>query len=150
MPVAAHNPAGPLKRRVRTPRLVIIELVLEDIRPATTSGTMLYQSAMDFYRGIESRIHHVLVSFNIHPDNMSKHGLVMQELTKRLQEWSVYFHNLFRFGSNLPCSNFDHMIFIVHTHSDDDRGDLWFYKGSEGTAAEVTQARILLSPVILY
>ena len=63
MTISAHNPASALRHRVRTPSLVIIELVLDQLPHIGTAGQLLYLSLAQNYLVTPSRLHHELIFF---------------------------------------------------------------------------------------
>lgn len=140
MAIAAHNPAQPRRQRIRSPHLVIIEFVLNELPHMGTTGQLLHLSLAPNYQVDPEKFHHELIIFDVdggtygldeHADRMSK---IVGELQKR---YAYRILLLFPFGSNM-YRNFDYAILIIHTHSDDTCGNLWFTSNhveSHGPAA---------------
>ena len=63
MAISAHNSATGLKHRVKTPSLVIIELVLDQLPHIGTAGQLLYLSIAQNYLNMPSKLHHELIFF---------------------------------------------------------------------------------------
>jgi hypothetical protein len=57
MATSATNPGGPRRQRVRSPRLVIIEFVLDDLPHIGTTGQLLYLSLAQNYVVAPDRLH---------------------------------------------------------------------------------------------
>lgn len=128
MVITAHRQANPLKQRVKTPSLVIIEFVLAQLPSIGTAGQLLYLSLAQSYIATPGRLHHELICFDLprpcdlhrHPNRMTK---IVSELQKRCVLSTKFFRPLTYW---IHCRDFDHAIVIVHTHSDDTTGDLWY------------------------
>ena len=86
MATSAINPANPRKQRVRSPRLVIIEFVLDDLSHMGTTGQLLYLSLAQNYVVAPGRLHHELIFFEIDPNDLDKHTKRMSEIVVGLQK----------------------------------------------------------------
>ena len=63
MAISAHNSATGLKHCVKTPSLVIIELVLDQSPHIGTAGQLLYLSVAQNYLNMPLKLHHELIFF---------------------------------------------------------------------------------------
>ncbi|KAF9779910.1 hypothetical protein BJ322DRAFT_1024319 [Thelephora terrestris] len=117
MEVATHNLTSTYKNRLRTPRLVIIEFILESLVDTGTAGSMLFMSLVSNYtREHKGNIHHEKILFDLNNDEAQKqHEASMVKRVQRLRKMNT----------------FDHVVVIVHTHSDDERGDLFITSKSD-------------------
>lgn len=67
--MSAHNVAAAAKSRLRTPRLVIIEFILEELSPTGNTGKMLYLSLASNYSVKRLQdIHHEQICFDFKTD----------------------------------------------------------------------------------
>jgi hypothetical protein len=89
MATSATNPEGPRRQRVRSPRLVIIEFVLDDLPHIGTTGQLLYLSLAQNYVVAPDRLHHELIFFEIDPNNLGKHTERMSKIVEGLQKRCV-------------------------------------------------------------
>lgn len=127
MAISAHNPANPWKQHIRTPRLVIIEFVLDQLPHIGTAGQLLYLSLVQNYAVEPSRLHHELIFFEIGDSHgLDVHAAHMSKIVEELKKMWVIYYIYFSSNSSTYYRNYDHVVVIVHTHSDDDTGDLWF------------------------
>lgn len=86
MAINAHNPAGPLKQRVKTPRLVIIEFVLDELPHVGTAGQLLHLSLVQNYMVEPSKLHHELIFFEVAPTCLDEHAARMAKIVKELEK----------------------------------------------------------------
>lgn len=86
MATSAHNPANPRKQRVRSPRLVIIEFVLNDLSHMGTTGQILQLTLAQNYVATQDRLHHELIFFEINPNNLDDHTSRMSKIMEELQK----------------------------------------------------------------
>lgn len=63
MAIAAHNPANARKQRIKTPSLIIIEFVLDQLLHIGTAGQLLYLSPAQNYTPTPAKLHHELIFF---------------------------------------------------------------------------------------
>ena len=63
MAIAAHNPANARKQRIKTPSLIIIEFVLDQLPHIGTAGQLLYLSLAQNYTPTPAKLHHELIFF---------------------------------------------------------------------------------------
>ena len=89
MVVTAHKPANPLKQRVRTPSLVILELVLASLPNVGTAGEILHLSLMQNYTSAPSRLHHERIIFDFQVKKLVPHGLRMANIVSKLEKRCV-------------------------------------------------------------
>lgn len=92
----AHNATTPRKQRVRTPSLVIIEFILDQLPHMGTAGQLLHLSLMQNYVAEPGRLHYEEVSFELNSsDALEKHtkqmGKVARKLGKRYSNWLLLF-----------------------------------------------------------
>lgn len=89
MAVASHNVTSTIKNRLRTPRLVIIEFVLDSLWDIGSAGQMLFLSLAPNYVGSNRKnIHHECIRFNF------KNGKAIENqpvsVLKRLRKLQKY------------------------------------------------------------
>lgn len=126
MTIDAHNPTGARKQRVRTPRLVIIEFVLDQLPHVGTTGQLLHLSLAQNYLMSPDKFHHELIFFEIGDQTaLEKHAKYMSRIVGQLQRRCALWHSFFPSDLTIQRRNFDHTVVIIHTHSDDTTGDLW-------------------------
>lgn len=90
MAISAHNPANARKQRVRTPSLVIIEFVLDELPNVGTAGQLLHLSLVQNYVVTPKKLHHELIFFNISgQDQPDSHAIRMAKITEKLQKGYV-------------------------------------------------------------
>jgi hypothetical protein len=138
MAISAHNPTSARKSRVRTPSLTIIEFVLDQLPNVGTAGQLLHLSLAQNYMVVPDKLHHELIFFNINDDQVEKHTKRMAKIVKELRKGYLFFAAISPPGSQVHYRGFDHALVIVHTHSDDTSGDLWYCSRDEeagGSAA---------------
>lgn len=153
MVLTSHNVTPTIKNRLRTPRLVIIEFVLDELSDVGSAGQMLYLSLVPNYtRDTRHNIRHESIKFDLKNDKATAtHMKSVSKKLKNLQQLYVLpsllhlcYNALTIFTSG---SSFDHAVVIVHTHSDDTTGDLFFTSNDEklGTplAAQVMDVSFL-------
>lgn len=85
MAINAHNPANARKQRIKTPKLVIIEFVLDGLPHVGTAGHMLYLSLAQNYMVEPSKLHHELIFFDT-GTGLDEHTARMLEIVKELQK----------------------------------------------------------------
>ena len=140
MAVTAHNPANPRKQRVRSPSLIIIEFILKGLPQVGTAGQLLHLSLAPNYVVEPHRLHHEQIPFELNSQGeFERHTTQMAETVKAMQGRYVASAVPSFYPNSKPnCRNFDHTVVIVHTHSDNTTGDLWYsshYGDSGGPAA---------------
>lgn len=86
MAISAHNLAGPLKQRVRAPRLVIIEFILDGLPCIGTAGQLLHLSLVQNYMEAPSNLHHELILFDVAEAQLAEHSVRMATIVKGLQK----------------------------------------------------------------
>lgn len=87
MAIAAHHPANPIKQRFRTPSLVIIEFVLEQLPHNGTAGQLLHLSLTQGYTAAPDQLHHQLIFFDIGtPEELSSNITRMANIVNELQK----------------------------------------------------------------
>jgi hypothetical protein len=85
MAINAHNPANARKQRIKTPKLIIIEFVLDGLPHVGTAGHMLYLSLAQNYMVEPSKLHHELIFFDT-GTGLDEHTARMLEIVKELQK----------------------------------------------------------------
>lgn len=86
MTVTAHNATTPRKQRVKTPSLVIIEFVLDQLPHRGTAGQLLHLSLMQNYVVERDRIHYEDIYFELNsPGALEKHTKRVEKVIKKLQ-----------------------------------------------------------------
>ena len=99
MAVSAHNPANAWKQRVRTPSLVIVEFVLDQLPHFGTAGQLLHLSLAQNYIVTPSKLHHELIFFHIGgQDQLSQHNTHTVKVVEELQKGYVDLILLFFIG----------------------------------------------------
>ena len=97
---------------------------------------MLYLSLTQNYAKREMDIHHEKIRFNLKNDDaIEKHMRLVSNRVKVLKEMYVLpplFLWINILTTCIPRNNFEHTVFILHTHSDDTRGDLFYTCGDKG------------------
>jgi hypothetical protein len=74
MAISAQNPAGARKQCIRTPSLVIIEFVLDQLPNIGTAGQLLHLSLAQNYLVVPHKLHHELIFFNLSSeDQLGQH-----------------------------------------------------------------------------
>ena len=92
MAISAHNPANSRKQRVRTPPLVIIEFVLDQLPKAGTAGALLHLSLLPNYMVEPDKLCHELIFFNIGgQDQLGRHLEHMAKTVMELKKGYVDF-----------------------------------------------------------
>lgn len=87
MGISAHNIANPRKQRIKTPHLVIIEFVLDQLPHVGTAGELLYLSLTPNYQATPAKLYHELIFFNISDGKeLGKHIKHMARVAKKLQK----------------------------------------------------------------
>jgi hypothetical protein len=91
MVIAAHNPVNPRKQRLRTPQLVIVELILEELPYRLgTAGDLLQISLGSNYQAAPHRICHEMIDFEISSGKaLTKHSARVASLVRQLQKGYV-------------------------------------------------------------
>ena len=85
MVLASHNVTPTIKNRLRTPHLVTIEFVLDNLWDIGSAGQMLFLSLAPNYIGSNRQnIHHECIQFNLKNGRAIKNQLV--SVLKRLQK----------------------------------------------------------------
>lgn len=85
MLINAHNIPANIKSRLRTPRLVIIEFVLNELSDVGSTGELLYLSLVTSYTQENRKsIHYERIGFDLKNDRaIGKH---MAYVSKRVRE----------------------------------------------------------------
>lgn len=132
MAIASHNVTATVKNRLRTPRLAIIEFILDELSETGNTGKMLHLSLVSNYPS-EKRgdLHHEVIRFNLHNDKaIGEHQAFVKKRVGELRKMQVFLLLSHLHADLLTVlisrNDFDHAVVIVHTHSDDGRGDLFF------------------------
>jgi len=87
MGISAHNPANACKQRVKTPSLVIIEFVLDQLPHIGTAGQLLYLSLTQNYMVTPSKLHHKLIFFDISStDQLDGHAARVSKIVEGLHK----------------------------------------------------------------
>lgn len=87
MAISAHAPAYGHKQRVNTPRLVILEVVLDQLPHVGTAGQLLFLSLVQNYTSAPSRLCHELVFFDVGTaDALDHHVSKMSKVADKLQK----------------------------------------------------------------
>ena len=87
MVITTHHPARTLKHRFRTPALVIIELILEQLPQVGTAGHLLHSSLLQHYMASPSLLCYKRVPFDIGGAGaMGTHSIQMAGLVKELRQ----------------------------------------------------------------
>jgi hypothetical protein len=92
MAIAAHRSVDGRKQRLKTPRLVILEFILEALPTHLgTPGTQLRMSLAPNYQVAKHQIHHEIVIFEICDDEaLAEHAEKVDQLAARLQGEYVF------------------------------------------------------------
>jgi hypothetical protein len=91
MVVQAHNIQASIKSRLRTPRLLIIEFILEELPELGSAGEMLYLSLIPNYTGKAKNLHHQRIRFDLkNGAAISKHIDSVKALAKKLQKMYAF------------------------------------------------------------
>ena len=92
MQIDTHNLAAAVKNWLRTPRLVIIEFILEDLIGIGATGDMLLLSlASNYAPGNRSNIHHEKISFDLKNDNtILQHKHSVSRTVQKLKDMCVF------------------------------------------------------------
>jgi hypothetical protein len=98
--ISAHNPAGSLKQRVRSPSLVIIEFVFGQLPKVGTAGQLLHLSIIQNYTVTPSKLHHELIPFDIAQDQLDMHTGNMTKIVKELKKRCVILMLLFSYQAH--------------------------------------------------
>jgi len=130
MALASHNITPTIRNRLRTPRLVIIEFVLDSLHDVGSAGQMLYLSLAPNYVGSNRKnIHHECIRFDLKNKKAFRTQLVsVKRKLRKLQKYLTpsLLHPCYNVLTPLASRNsFDHAVVIIHTHSDDTTGDLF-------------------------
>jgi len=139
MALTSHNVTPTIKNRLRTPRLVIIEFVLEDLFDVGSAGQMLYLSlAPNYINDNRKNIHHECIRFNLKNQKViNNHGRSVLRKLKAMQKMYLPpFLPYLCYNVLTPLisrNSFDHAVVIIHTHSDDTTGDLFFTSKDDKT-----------------
>ena len=64
MAIAAHNPTNARKQCIKTPSLIIIKFVLDQLPHIGTAGQLLYLSLTQNYTPTPAKLHHELIFFD--------------------------------------------------------------------------------------
>ena len=88
MAINAPYPAEPLKQRIRTPRLAIVELILEEMSSRFgTAGDLLRISLGPNYQAADTEISHSIIKFDLGNEMAStEHRKKMASLARQLQD----------------------------------------------------------------
>jgi len=87
MAVSANTPAYGWKQWVKTPRLAIVEFVLDQLPHVGTAGQLLHLAVMQHYLLAPSRLHHEQVFFNIKNNSaLDHHAVEMAKLAANLEQ----------------------------------------------------------------
>ena len=87
MGINVHNPANACKQRVKTPSLVIIEFVLDQLPHTGTAGQLLYLSLAQNYMVTPSKLHHELIFFDISStDQLDDYAAQVSKITEGLHK----------------------------------------------------------------
>jgi hypothetical protein len=87
MEIRSHNIQPSIQNRLRTPRLVIIEFILEGLPDVGTPGQMLYLSLAPNYIGEKTRLLHEKIRFDLKNDTaVQKHIKAVSERVKAMKK----------------------------------------------------------------
>ena len=140
MALNSHNIRPGINNRVKTPHLVIIEFMLAELREPGSSGEILSMSLSSNYVYLED-LHYKKIRFDLkNSEAIQSHMNYMSEKVEELKRMYVLSSPLCPQVKKLIAlifrNNFDHVIVVVHTHSDDSTGDLFYT--SKGGVGETT------------
>ena len=92
MTLTSHNVTPTIRNRLRTPRLVIIEFVLEELFGVGSAGQMLYLSLVPNYTSDSRKnIRHESIKFDLNNANaFAKHKKAVSRKVKNLQQLYVF------------------------------------------------------------
>jgi hypothetical protein len=130
--------------------LLIIEFILKELVDIGSPGQMLYMSLVPNYVLCNRKsIHHERISFDLKNETaIGKHVDSVSAIVRKLKKKCVFFYllDLYIHILTMPISrnNFTHTIVIVHTHSDDTTGDLFYTSNSD---QEKTALGVQIEPV---
>lgn len=133
MNLTAHNITNSISNRLRSPRLVIIEFVLDELSGIGSAGQMLYLSLFPNYVK-KGDLHHEKISFDLKNEQAtSVHIASMPKRVRALKKLCVFFvlPLVHKFITLINRNTFDHAVVIIHTHSDDTAGTLFYTSNSE-------------------
>jgi hypothetical protein len=89
MAINSHNITATFKIRLRTPRLVIIEFILEELPDVGSPGQMLYLSLLPNYTS-ENDLRHEKIRFDLKNTKVvEEHTASVSDRVKRLREMCV-------------------------------------------------------------
>lgn len=99
MDINSHNMTPTIKCRLRTPRLVIIEFILEELPDISTPGQMLYLSLAPNYLGDKKDLHHEIIRFDLKSeDAIQEHMAHVSDRVRALNKMYVFSPPPFYFG----------------------------------------------------
>ena len=86
MAVAAHRPVNGRKQRVKTPRLIILEFILQELPTHLgTPGTQLRMSLAPNYQAAKHQIRHKIIIFEIcDKEALAEHAEKVDQLAGQL------------------------------------------------------------------
>lgn len=86
MQVVAHNVKATVKNRLKTPRLVIVEFILNELPKTGSAGQLLHLSLSPNYIPNPHHLHHEQIPFDVKDDNaLAEHKANVLERIKTLK-----------------------------------------------------------------
>ena len=132
MLINVHNIAANIKSRLRTPCLVTIEFILNELSDAGSTGELLYLSlAMNCTKENRKSIHYEWITFDLKNNFIIKeHVASVSERVQKLKKMYVLSSLLHLWNDVLITltsrNTFDHCVVIIYTHLDDMSEDLFY------------------------
>jgi hypothetical protein len=90
MIIHAHNTAPSFKNRLKTPRLVILEFLLEELSVTASPGEILFQSlAANYVSKRKKNIQHRKIVFDFKNDLMRQaHEQTLETMVRKLERYT--------------------------------------------------------------
>lgn len=88
MAIASHNVPASIKSRLKSPRLLIIEFILQELVDVGSPGQMLYMSLVPNYiKTNRNSIHYEQIAFNLKNSRVTdKHMASVSAIVKKLKK----------------------------------------------------------------
>ena len=132
MEVAAHNIGASFRNSLRTPRLLIIEFVLRELSDTGTAGQMLLETSPSPQtmsrerRGSSTTSKSYLISTTMEPSRNISLTCAPTSGKSKSTLLPIHYNSSTHNRCDRSGCDYDHAVVIVHTHSDDNRGDLFY------------------------